>query len=90
MTSLWSKSDDSDDSVTCLDPVPVFRVSDQVPHKLGCIQPQKMARGLKFWIGEEEGLHYLCGKNKSPDLLGGYRIAELRLCFCISIKQVFS
>ena len=23
------------------------------------VQPQKMARGLKFWILEEEGLYYL-------------------------------
>ena len=32
-------------------------VSDQVSHKLGCIRPQKLVRGLKFQI-MEEGLHY--------------------------------
>ena len=24
------------------------------------VQPQKMARGLKFWVEEVEGLYYLC------------------------------
>ena len=28
------------------------------------VQPQKMARGLKFWISEVEGLYYSCSKNK--------------------------
>ena len=28
------------------------------------MQPQKMARGLKFWIKEVEGLYYLCSENK--------------------------
>ena len=38
------------------------------------VQPQKMARGLKFLIKEEEGLYYLCSKNEGSDQL-------LRLCF---------
>ena len=29
---------------------PVFRVSDQVRHKPGSVQPQKLGRGLKFQI----------------------------------------
>ena len=33
------------------------------------VQPQKMARGLKFRIEEEEGLYYICRKNKSADQL---------------------
>ena len=31
------------------------------------IQPQKMARGLKFQIQEVEGLYYLCRENKGAD-----------------------
>ena len=39
------------------------------------LQPQKMARGLKFLIKEEEeGLYYLCSKNEGSDQL-------LHLCF---------
>ena len=33
------------------------------------VQPQKIGRGLKFWILEEEGLYYLCGENKGADQL---------------------
>ena len=45
------------------------------------VQPQKMARGLKFRILEVEGLYYLCIENKG---------ADLRLCFRICKKPVFS
>ena len=34
-----------------------------------------MARGLKFWILEEEGLYCLCSGNKGADQLHGYRAA---------------
>ena len=44
------------------------------------VQLQKMARGLKFRIKVEEGLHYLCSENKGADQLCGYRTAGLRLC----------
>ena len=68
---------------------PVFGISDQVWHILGCIatedvQPQMM----KFWIEEVEGLYYLCRENKGADQLHGYHTAELHLCFCKN--QVFS
>ena len=33
------------------------------------VQPQKMARDLKFQIEEVEGLYYLCCKNKGADQL---------------------
>ena len=33
------------------------------------VQPQKMARGLKFRVEEVEGLHYLCIENKGADRL---------------------
>ena len=37
------------------------------------VQPQKMARGLKFWIYKEEGLYNLCSeKNKGADQLRSY------------------
>ena len=36
------------------------------------VQPQKMTRGLKFWICEVEALYYLCGENKGTDQLHGY------------------
>ena len=35
------------------------------------VQPQKMARGLKFWIWEGEVMNYLCSKNKGADQLCG-------------------
>ena len=37
------------------------------------VQPQKIARGLKFRIEEEEGLCYLCCKNKGANQLRDYR-----------------
>ena len=47
------------------------------------VQPQKMARGLKFWIYEAEGLYYLCSKNKDAYQLQ----ADLCLCFCVCISR---
>ena len=35
-------------------------------------------------------LHYPCGENKGADQLRGYREADLRLCFRICKKPVFS
>ena len=49
-----------------------------------------MARGLKFRIKEEEGLYYPCSENKGADQLHGYHEADLRLCFRICKKPVFS
>ena len=45
------------------------------------IQPQKIARGLKFCIYKVEGSYYLCRENK---------VADLRGCFGICKKPVFS
>ena len=53
-------------------------------------QPQNMARGLKFRIKEVEGLYYPCSENKVADQLHGYREADLRLCFRLCKKLVFS
>ena len=51
-------------------------------HKNQAVQPQKMARALKFQISEEEGLYYLCSKNKGTDQLrseGAGHVADLHL-----------
>ena len=68
---------------------PVFGVSDQA-NTNQAVQPHKMARGLKFRIYAEEGLYYLCGKNKGADQLRGYRTADLRLRFHICKNPFFS
>ena len=49
-----------------------------------------MARGLEFRIYDVEGFYYLCSENKGADQLRGYREADLRLCFRICKKPVFS
>ena len=54
------------------------------------VQPQKMARSLIFRIKVVEGLYYPCSENKDADQLRGYREADLRLCFRICKKPVFS
>ena len=54
------------------------------------VQPQKMARGLKFRIYVVEGLYYPYSENKGADLLRGNCEADLRPCFRICIKPVFS
>ena len=53
------------------------------------VQAQKMARGLKFWIGKVEELYYPCSENKGADQLRGYREADLRLCFRLCRLLVF-
>ena len=54
------------------------------------VQPQEKARGFKFRIQEVEGLCYLCSENNGPDQLHSYCAADLRLCFRMWEKQVFS
>ena len=54
------------------------------------VQLQKMDIGLNFRIYEVEGLYYPCSENKGADQLRGYREADLRLCFRICKKPVFS
>ena len=56
----------------------------------GAVQPQKIAGGLKFRIYKVEGLYYTCSENKGADQLRGYRESDLRLCFRICKKLVFS
>ena len=33
------------------------------------VQPQNLVRDLKFWIYKEEGMYYLCSKNRGTDQL---------------------
>ena len=54
------------------------------------VQPQKMARGLKFRIQEVEGFYYLCSEINSADQLHSYYAADLRLCFFAYGKSRFS
>ena len=49
-----------------------------------------MVRGLNFRIWVVEGLYYPYSENKGADQLRGYRKADLRLCFRICKKPVFS
>ena len=59
---------------------PVNGVSDQSDTNRA-VKPQNMSRYFKFQIYEEEGLYYLCS---------GYLEADLRLCFLVCKKPVFS
>ena len=65
---------------------PVFGVSNQVR----ALQSQKMARCVKFRIQEVEGLYCPRSKNKGAVQLHGYHEADLRPCFGICKKSVFS
>ena len=49
-----------------------------------------MARGLKFRTYVVKGLYYPYSENKGAVQLRGYREADLRLCFRICKKPVFS
>ena len=54
------------------------------------VQTKKMVRGLKFRILKVKRLYFLCSKKKGADQLHSHCAADLRLCFCICKKQVFS
>ena len=64
----------------------VFRVSDTNR----AVQPQKMARAMKFRIYVVEGSYYPYSENKGADQLCNYCAADLCLCFRICKKPVFS
>ena len=59
-------------------------------HTNRTVQPQKMVRALKFQIKKVEGLCHQCNENKGTDQLRSYCAADLRLCFRICKKPVFS
>ena len=54
------------------------------------VQPQKMARGLKFRIYVVQGSYYTYSENKGADQLRSYCATDMRLCFRICKKPVFS
>ena len=58
-------------------------------HSNQAVQPQKMARGMKFRIKKVEELYYLCSENKGTVQLRGYREADLRLFFSHMQKNGF-
>ena len=72
--------------VSCLDE-PSCKKTGLLGFRLGPtharLYPLKMARGLKFWISEVEGLYYLSSENKGADQLRSY-------CFGICKKPVVS
>ena len=47
-------------------------------YKPGSVQPQKIAKGLKFRILEVEGLNHLCSENKVAEQLHSYHKVEPR------------
>ena len=49
-----------------------------------------MARDLKFQTKKAEGLYYPCSENKDADQLRGFSEPDLRFCFRICKKPVFS
>ena len=63
----------------------------QVSNLFGHKQPSTATKvglgleALKFQIYKEEGLYYLCSKNKGVDQMHGYGTADLRFCFHIII-----
>ena len=59
-------------------------------HTHRAVQPQEMARTLKFQIYEEEELYYPSNENKGADQLRGFSEADLRLCFRKYKQLVFS
>ena len=71
---------------------PVFGVSYLVSHKPGCAITE-YDYILEIWEGFVERLHYPSSENKGADQLLGHRghpEADLRLCFHICKKPVFS
>ena len=67
---------------------PVFRILTRSDTNWD-LQLQKMARGLKFQISEEEGLYYLCRESKGAGQQHSYCAADMRFCFCLC-KNSFS
>ena len=69
---------------------PVFRVSDQVQYKPGCTAIEDGLRLQNSNFGGSRGIYHLYSENKGADQLRGYREADLRLCFHICKKPIFS
>ena len=69
---------------------PVFGGSNQVRHKPGCAITEDAWRLGISNLGRKGLLYYPCSENKGADQLHGDREADLRLCFGICKKPVFS
>ena len=54
-------------------------------HANQVVQPQKMAKGLKFWIWEVERLYYLCSENK-----GAVLFSHMRKAVFLMTRLIFS
>ena len=81
----------SDQGLLCLSRIvrkPVFGVSDQVRHNPGCTATEDGLRLEILDLGSK--LYYAYSENKDADQLRGYCEADLRLCFRICKKPVFS
>ena len=46
-----------------------------------------MARSLKFWSSDVQGLFYLHVMKEDADQLCGFCAADLHLCFCIYMQK---
>ena len=64
-------------------------VSEQVRHKPSCTSTEDGKRLEIFYLKVEE-LCYPCSKNKGASQISSYCEAELRLCFRIYAKSLFS
>ena len=65
-------------------------VSDLVRHKPDCTAKGDGQRLEILDLGSRGSVLYICSENKCVDQLRGYRGADLRLCFRICKKPVFS
>ena len=66
---------------------PIFSIIDQADTNRA-VMPQKMARGLKVRMQEEEGLFYLCSENKGADQLHSYCFAYAKSRFSHDASQI--
>ena len=68
---------------------PVFRISDQISHKTSSTFTEG---GQRLEISDlgSRGIDYLCRENKGADQLRSYCAVDLRLCFPIYAKSLFS
>ena len=65
----------------------VFGVANQVRYKPDCTDSKD---GQRLEMSDLEGLYCLCSKNKGAEQLRSHCEADLRLCFCIGKKLIFT
>ena len=66
---------------------PAFRFLTRPDTNCAVVQPQKMARGLKFGIKKVEGFYYLCSENNGANQLRDCCAADLHICCRISYAK---